>query len=86
MLSMYVDVDQRNWDEVLPYVTFAYNSSIPSVTSFSPFYLLYARHPITTLDTVLPYSDDFVPHETLTDISLRAEEARQLARIHSLEA
>ena len=25
MLSMYVSADHKNWDEVLPYVTFAYN-------------------------------------------------------------
>ncbi|GBN06011.1 hypothetical protein AVEN_84359-1 [Araneus ventricosus] len=26
MLSMYVDVEQRNWDTILPFVTFAYDS------------------------------------------------------------
>ncbi|GFY05589.1 transposon Tf2-11 polyprotein [Trichonephila clavipes] len=28
MLSMYVDVEQKNWDEILPFVTFAYNTAI----------------------------------------------------------
>ena len=27
MLSMYVNTDHKNWDEVLPYITFAYNTS-----------------------------------------------------------
>ncbi|GFV75756.1 retrovirus-related Pol polyprotein from transposon 17.6 [Trichonephila clavipes] len=27
MLSMYVDVEQKNWDEILPFVTFAYNTA-----------------------------------------------------------
>lgn len=86
MLYLYVDVEQTNWDEILPFSTFAYNTSLHSVTGFSPFYLLYARSPTTTLDTVLPYHDDLVPHDTMCDIFLRAEEARQLTRIHSLDS
>ncbi|GFW58333.1 transposon Ty3-I Gag-Pol polyprotein [Trichonephila clavipes] len=27
MLSMYVDAEQKNWDEILPFVTFAYNTA-----------------------------------------------------------
>ncbi|UYV73997.1 hypothetical protein LAZ67_11001769 [Cordylochernes scorpioides] len=34
MLSMYVDVEQRNWDAVLPYVTFAYNTSQQESTAY----------------------------------------------------
>ena len=32
--------NQRNWCELTPYVTFAYNTSYHSSTTFSPFYLL----------------------------------------------
>ena len=38
-----VDGNQRNWYELTPYVTFAYNTSYHSSTTFSPFYLLYLR-------------------------------------------
>ncbi|GFV35107.1 retrovirus-related Pol polyprotein from transposon 412 [Trichonephila clavipes] len=34
MLSMYVDVEQKNWDEILPFVTFAYNTAKQETTGF----------------------------------------------------
>ncbi|GFX66733.1 transposon Ty3-I Gag-Pol polyprotein [Trichonephila clavipes] len=50
MLSMYVDVEQKNWDEILPFVTFACNTAKQETTA------------------------------------ARAEELRQLARVHTLRA
>ncbi|GFU91315.1 retrovirus-related Pol polyprotein from transposon 412 [Trichonephila clavipes] len=47
---MYVDVEQKNWDEILPFVTFAYNTAKQETTA------------------------------------ARAEESRQLARVHTLRA
>ena len=44
-----VDLDQLNWDERLPYFTFAYNTSIHASTGCTPHFLLYgyeARQPI----------------------------------------
>ncbi|GFV20248.1 transposon Ty3-I Gag-Pol polyprotein [Trichonephila clavipes] len=35
MLSMYVDVEQKNWDEILPFVTFAYNTAKQETTDSS---------------------------------------------------
>ncbi|XP_037503481.2 retrovirus-related Pol polyprotein from transposon 412 isoform X2 [Rhipicephalus sanguineus] len=52
MLSMYVDADHRNWDDVLPFVTYAYNTAKHEVTGHSPFFLLYARNPRSFLDTI----------------------------------
>ncbi|UYV68065.1 hypothetical protein LAZ67_5002947, partial [Cordylochernes scorpioides] len=82
MLSMYVDVEQKNWDEVLPFVTFAYNTAKQETTGFSPFFLVYGREAETTLDSLLPYHDndnvgDYVQHLITT-----AEEARHLAQLH----
>lgn len=45
MLSKTVERDGRNWDERLPYVLFAYRSSIQASTKESPFFLLYGRDP-----------------------------------------
>ncbi|UYV63051.1 hypothetical protein LAZ67_2002979 [Cordylochernes scorpioides] len=58
MLSMYVDVEQKNWDEVLPFVTFAYNTAKQETTGFSPFFLVHGREAETTLDSLLPYHDN----------------------------
>ncbi|UYV74165.1 hypothetical protein LAZ67_11002276 [Cordylochernes scorpioides] len=58
MLSMYVNVEQRNWNAALPYVTFAYNTSQQENTGFSPFYLIYGRDVETPLDTILAYREN----------------------------
>ncbi|KAK8771789.1 hypothetical protein V5799_024968 [Amblyomma americanum] len=69
MMSMYVDADHRNWDEILPYITFAYNTALQETTRFTPFRLVYGRDALTMLDAMLlpdctpssvPGADQFV--------------------------
>ncbi|UYV84587.1 hypothetical protein LAZ67_X002728, partial [Cordylochernes scorpioides] len=88
MLSMYVDVNQKDWDRILPFVpfvTFAYNTAKQESTGFTPFFLVHGREAEPPLDVLfpklLPEDDDFI--QTL---GARAEEARKLARIHSMKA
>ncbi|GFY74469.1 transposon Ty3-I Gag-Pol polyprotein [Trichonephila inaurata madagascariensis] len=62
MLSIYVEVEQTNRDEILP---FAYNTAKQETMGYTPFYFLHGRDAETTLDTVFPYSahgseDDYV--------------------------
>lgn len=79
---MYVSSDHKNWDTVLPYVTYAYNTAKHETTGYTPFFLIYARNPGSFLDTILPFSlhEDSSIAETLC----RAEEARRLARLRTL--
>ena len=56
-----VDENQRNWCELTPYVTFAYNTSYYSSTTFSPFYLLYLRESRIPIDLVMQCVGDVVP-------------------------
>ncbi|GFX20351.1 retrovirus-related Pol polyprotein from transposon 412 [Trichonephila clavipes] len=86
MLSMYVDVEQKNWDEILPFVTFAYNTAKQETTGFTPFHLLHGREAETTLDTMLPFCPNDFDDNNITKIAARAEESRQLARVHTLRA
>ncbi|GFW45000.1 retrovirus-related Pol polyprotein from transposon 412 [Trichonephila clavipes] len=86
MLSMYVDVEQKNWNEILPFVTFAYNTVKQETTGFTPFYLLHGREAETTLDTMLPFCPNDFDDNNITKIAARAEESRQLARVHTLRA
>ncbi|GFX73319.1 retrovirus-related Pol polyprotein from transposon 17.6 [Trichonephila clavipes] len=86
MLSMYVEVEQKNWDEILPFVTFAYNTAKQETTGFTPFYLLHGREAETTLDTMLPFCPNDFDDNNITKIAARAEESRQLARVHTLRA
>ncbi|UYV72886.1 hypothetical protein LAZ67_10001072, partial [Cordylochernes scorpioides] len=50
MLSMYVNTDQKNWDEILPFITHAYNTTIQETTGYSPFFLMFGREPTSLLD------------------------------------
>lgn len=86
MISMYVSEDHTNWDTILPFVTYAYNTARQATTGYSPYYLLYAREPLTPLDTVLPYIDDYPVEHYIDEVTSRAEDARQLARIHTFQS
>ncbi|UYV66855.1 hypothetical protein LAZ67_4003110 [Cordylochernes scorpioides] len=51
MMAMYIDERHQNWDEILPFVTFAYNSSIQDTTGYSPYFLIHGRELLTFLDS-----------------------------------
>ncbi|UYV70284.1 hypothetical protein LAZ67_7002373 [Cordylochernes scorpioides] len=61
MISMYVNTDQKNWDEILPFVTHAYNTTIQETTGYSPFFLLFGREPMSLLD------DENIPTDSNMD-------------------
>ena len=44
-LSMFVSDNQKDWDEFLPSILFAYRTSPQATTGDSPFYLMYGREP-----------------------------------------
>lgn len=46
MLAMYTNTAQTDWSLYLAQVTFAYNSTPQGTTRFSPFELVFARHPV----------------------------------------
>ncbi len=58
MLTHYVNEHQDDWDEHLNYVLFAYRTAVHESTKFSPFYLLYGRHPRLPMDPDLVDPDD----------------------------
>ena len=52
-LSMYVSTHQKDWDQHLPMILFAYRVSPNVTTRESPFYLLYRREPRLPIDVSL---------------------------------
>ena len=60
-LSMYVSTHQKDWDQHLPMILFAYRVSPNATTHESPFYLLYGREPRLPIDVSL-----LMPSENLS--------------------
>lgn len=79
MISMYVNVEHKNWDDILPYVMFAYNTARKKTTRKTPFSLFYGRE-VTTLDTMPPHKN-YGNEMNAEEFTQRAEEAKQLARL-----
>jgi len=42
-LRHYVNKDQTNWDEWVPFGTYVHNTTVHSATGFTPFELLFGR-------------------------------------------
>ena len=53
MLSMYVSGHQRDLDTFLPYVLFAYRTSIHESTQETPFFLMHGRQPVLPIEAAL---------------------------------
>ena len=54
MLASVVSEDHKDWDERLPFVTWAFNSSSHSTTGLSPYHVLHGWPPRLPLDVLLP--------------------------------
>ena len=55
MLAKTVEKHGADWDERLPYVLYAYRTSLQESTTESPFFLLYGR------DSRLPMDETLTP-------------------------
>ncbi|RNA18209.1 Transposon Ty3-I Gag-Pol, partial [Brachionus plicatilis] len=53
MLSCFVDDNQNNWDELLPYLAYDYNTSTHATTNCTPYEVVYARKSKIPLDLVM---------------------------------
>ena len=54
MLHIFVNYQQNDWDDLLPYAEFAYNNTHSASTKLSPFFLNYGFHPTTP--AMLPHA------------------------------
>ncbi|CAC5405552.1 unnamed protein product [Mytilus coruscus] len=81
MFSKYLD-DNKNWHNFLPFIQFAYNTA-PSVdtTDYSPFFLVYCRHPKNPIDSNSPNLDvNKTAQEYVTTLLEELEIARKIAK------
>lgn len=82
MLSMHVNVPHNTWYQVLPYITFTYNTAIQETTRFTSFHLVYGRGFQTILEAMLPHDYDGLPTPDAEQLTQCAAEARRFARLH----
>ena len=52
LLRTIINNNLKTWEDCLPFVEFAYNRSIHSSTSYSPFEIVYGFQPLTPLDSL----------------------------------
>jgi len=83
MLGKLVNENQRNWCEIVPYVTYAYNTTSHGTTSFSPFYLMYLRRARTPIELLynLPLETQYENEDAyVSEASERMRKAFQVVR------
>jgi len=54
MLKSIPEHQKKNWKEMLPQLTFAYNATVNATTGYSPFFLMFGREPILSVDRIFP--------------------------------
>ena len=89
MLSMYVDENQRNWDEQLPYVMMAYRSSQHETTGMTLNLLMLGRETSTPLDILyeMPPGVKKIPsNQWVWELQEHLETAHTLVRQNTSEA
>ena len=45
MIKTFIDDSHENWDELLPGLEYAYNTSVHAMTGMSPYFIMFGRHP-----------------------------------------
>ena len=79
---MYVSGHHRDWDALIPFLLFAYRSSIHESTMESPFFLVYGRDPRLPIDIALDkeYDTYLDTNDYRADVVSRLEAAISLVR------
>ena len=77
---MYVSKNQKDWDEFIPLILFAYKTSVLDATGDSPFYVFYGREPHLPIDVkyLRPAADDL--STSVLDYRKRVVEKVELAQ------
>jgi hypothetical protein len=67
------------WDQYVPLIQLAYNTAVQSSTGYSPYYLMYGRHPRSPLDSEIEWSDRQHDKPLVRDWIRKLREQRDLA-------
>lgn len=81
MVSMFVKENQRDWDEYIPFLLFAFRTMTHATTKESPFYMLFGRDARSPLDRVMRTHE---PSERLDPRTYKEELHGRLMRCYSI--
>ena len=81
MLGTLSPAEKSDWKSHLAPITHAYNCSRNEATGFSPFYLMFGRHPRLPVDVLLGLSDDSGPTDYSTFVKSLKERLQSAYRL-----
>jgi len=84
-LRHYINNDQTDWDEWLPYAMFTYNTTPHSATGFTPFELTYGHQAILPSALARPPKPTYSYDDYAQELRERLRATNQLAKDHLQE-
>lgn len=82
-LSHFVNKDQRDWSDWVPYALLEYRAAPQTTTGFSPFCMVHGREPNLPSEIVFddsPHQQELSEEDYVQEITTRLKEAFQTAR------
>ena len=81
MMRCYAKANSTEWDLILPFLQYAFNTAVHSTTSCTPFELVYGRQARVPLDVIEPAEMidlGFTPEEYAENVEVLLKEAYQM--------
>jgi len=85
-LRHYINEDQTNWDEWIPYAMFTYNTTSHTATNYTPFKLLYGHQATLPTALSLPPKPTYTYDDYAEELKKRLRATQQVAKSHINEA
>ena len=85
-LRHYINEEQTDWDEWLPYAMFAYNTTPHTATGFTPFELVYGHRAILPTALTKPPKPTYSYEDYAQELKERLRATSQIARENAIQA
>jgi len=85
-LRHYINEDQTDWDEWIPYAIFIYNITPHTATAYTPFELIYGHRATLPTALSLPPKPTYTYDDYAEELKQRLRATQQVAKSHINEA